>query len=370
MFRLTILRFAAAMTVAAGIVSAQSVISAQSGLLHYYEGEVTLDGKVVASKFGEFPQVKPRQVVETRLGRAELMLTPGVTLRLGENSSVRMLSSRLADTRLEFLSGSGLVEVVEPIRADHVTFLHQGTEIPLQKEGLYRLETNPPSFRVYQGQAEISNNGQTYTVKSGRELSLNTHLVEKFDNKHGDALYRWAKRRSQQLAAANISSARSVGVGRRSSGWVFNPYFGTLTFVPGYGQFMSPFGSSFWSPFSVGQFYSNYYYYNPPVYRGGWGGFNNTWTGSGWNRGAGYSRSMRHYERTGGGFHGPAGRVPSGEAGASSPSFSGRHGGGGFGRIGGGDGSHTGGGGGRVSGGGGRITGGGGRITGGGTGGH
>lgn len=348
MFRFKVLRIAAAIAVTAGIVPAQSVISAQSGLLHYHEGEVTLDGTVVASKFGEFPQVKPQQVVETRLGRAEVMLTPGVTLRLGENSSVRMLSAKLDDTRLEFLRGSGLVEVVEPIRTDHVTFLFQGAEIPLQKEGLYRLEADPPALLVYQGRTEVSNNGQTYTVKAGRTLSLNSFLVQKFDSKHGDALYRWAKRRSQQLAAANVSSARSVGVGRRSSGWVFNPYFGTLTFVPAYGQFMSPFGASFWSPFSVGQFYSNYYY-NQAVYRGGWGGFNNTWTGSGWNRGAGYSRSMRHYGRTPGGFHGPSPGTSSGEGGQASPAFRGHHGAGGFGRISGG-GSRTGGGG-RIGGG-------------------
>ncbi len=307
MSRLKAFELAVALAVTACAASAQSIISAQSGLLHYYEGEVTLNGKVVAAKFGEFPQVKSNQAVETGLGRAEVMLTPGVTLRLGETSGVRMLSARLQDTRLEFQRGSAIVEVVEPIRSDQVTFSYQGAEFPLEKEGLYRLESNPPSLQVYQGQVEVRQNGQTFTVKSGRMLNLSTLLVEKFDAKHGDALYRWAKRRSEQLAVANISSARSMRGSSGRSGWVFNPYFGTLTFVPGYGQFMSPFGWSFWSPFSVNQFYYNYF--RPAYGRGSWANSNNA--SSGWSRVPASPSMIHQSERAAGVFSGSSGGSPS-----------------------------------------------------------
>src|SRR5258706_5131600 len=83
---------------------AQSVISAHSGVVHYVEGEVTIDGAAVHPKFAEFPDVKDGQVLATEEGRVEVLLTPGVLLRMAENSSVRMLSNALADTRIEVVS--------------------------------------------------------------------------------------------------------------------------------------------------------------------------------------------------------------------------------------------------------------------------
>src|SRR5580658_9872234 len=73
----------------------QSAISAHSGMIHYVEGKVLLDGQPVDPKFGEFPEMKNDQVLQTEEGRAEVLLTPGVFLRVSEDSSIRMLSNRL-----------------------------------------------------------------------------------------------------------------------------------------------------------------------------------------------------------------------------------------------------------------------------------
>src|SRR5215831_16562499 len=88
---------------------AQSVISAHSGVIHYTEGTVLVGDKVYESKSQEFNELKENSVLKTEEGRAELLLTPGVFLRLGENSSVRMISNHLSDTRVEVLSGEALV---------------------------------------------------------------------------------------------------------------------------------------------------------------------------------------------------------------------------------------------------------------------
>src|SRR6476469_7474053 len=84
---------------------AQSVISAHSGLIHYVEGQVSLDGKQVEVKNASFPEVKENMELRTADGRAEVLLSPGAFLRLGENSAIRMVSNKLTDSRLEFLSG-------------------------------------------------------------------------------------------------------------------------------------------------------------------------------------------------------------------------------------------------------------------------
>ena len=82
-------------------------------MIHYVEGVVTVDGTAVHPKFAEFPDVKNGQVLATEEGRVEVLLTPGVFLRLTENSSVRMLSNALANTRMEMVAGSALIEVAE-----------------------------------------------------------------------------------------------------------------------------------------------------------------------------------------------------------------------------------------------------------------
>src|SRR5215467_10759511 len=96
-----------------GSAWAQSVISAHSGVVHYVEGEVAIDGASIHPKFAEFPDLKDGQVLAAAEGRAEVLLTPGVFLRLAENSSVRMISNSLADTRIEFVSGSAIIEIAE-----------------------------------------------------------------------------------------------------------------------------------------------------------------------------------------------------------------------------------------------------------------
>ncbi|MCX6620296.1 MAG: hypothetical protein NTY38_04325 [Acidobacteria bacterium] len=352
---LRVLQIAVAVVLAGCASFAQSIISAQSGLVHYYEGEVSLDNKLVETKSGEFPQMKANQVIETRLGRVELTLTPGVVVRLGENSALRMISPRLEDTRLEFVRGSAIIEIVEPMRSDQLTFLYKGAELPMERDGLYRLDSEPARFQAYQGQAVVRQAGQSYTVRSGRMLDFTTLLVEKFDSKKGDALYRWAKRRSGELAVANISSARSMGGSSGRSGWMYNPYFGMLTFVPASGRLYSPFGWAFWSPYSVNQFYYSYMNNYMPIYRPGGSGSGNV-NASGWSGSS--VRPSYQSNRDAGIFHGPATREPSagwsappssgGSSGGSAPSaVSSSRGSDSGSRVSGGGGGHAGGGGGR-----------------------
>src|SRR5271170_3819188 len=65
--------------------------SAVPGGLNYVEGQVTVAGQPVTSRSVGLVQLEPDQVLQTGRGRAELLLTPGVFLRLGDNSSVRLI---------------------------------------------------------------------------------------------------------------------------------------------------------------------------------------------------------------------------------------------------------------------------------------
>lgn len=143
------IRLALGVSVLAGaasfVASAQSVISAKSGLVHYVEGRVFLNDQLVETKFGEFPDVKENQELRTEEGRVEVLLTPGVFLRLGENASMRMVTNRLIDTRLELISGEAVVEADELLKDNGVTIVYKDYAVQLQKQGVYRFDSEPCS---------------------------------------------------------------------------------------------------------------------------------------------------------------------------------------------------------------------------------
>lgn len=254
------LAVAAMVTAGAAVTFAQQVISAKSGLIHYAEGRVLLADRPVEAKIGNFPDVKENATLRTEAGRVEVLLTPGVFLRLGENSGMRMLTNRLIDTRLEFLSGSAVIEANEIGKDNAVTVVFKDAAIHLVKKGLYRLDSNPAGLRVFDGEASVETAGNpSVVVHEGRKLALDGQLaVVKFDRNSTDALDRWSRRRGEYVAMANISAANSIrktGHSWASSGWAWNPYFGMYTFIPMRGSYVSPYGFRFWSPLAVGRIY-------------------------------------------------------------------------------------------------------------------
>jgi len=261
---------------AAGTLAAaawgQAIVSARAGAVHHIEGRVLVDGEPIEKKFGEFPNLPEGSLLRAELGRAELLLTPGVILRLGEDSALRMLSTLVTDTRLELVAGTALVEAMDILPDNSVTVLVGGYEILILERGLYRVATQPGELRVYKGKASVRAGDRKLTVKKGRSIAFGaeTLAAQRFDTEETDALYRWSARRSGYLALANISAAKTLldwGVPWRTSGWYWNPYFGMFTFIPASGLFYSPFGYSFWSPSRV-----SYHLYPPQPVERSWGG--------------------------------------------------------------------------------------------------
>jgi hypothetical protein len=309
---------------AVGLAHAQYMISAHSGVVQYVEGTAYLNENQVEPRAGEFPNIKENQVFRTTEGMAEVLLTPGVFLRMGENSSIKMVSNKLTDTRLEILSGSAMVECDDFPKDNAVTLLAKGNEMQLVKRGLYRVDADQGLLKVYDGEAIAKNESGQVTLHKGKQTLLTGALMaENFDPKADDDLYRWSDRRSGYLAKANVSSANSIISGGSSYGglgsaglgyaglgyaglgyaglgygglgggfpgsclggslgfgafspWQFNPMFGMYTYVPCNGAMFSPFGYGFYSPYTV---------YQAPIYYGGGGG------GGGVTRGGGISRT-------------------------------------------------------------------------------
>ena len=356
-----------------GSIWAQNVISAHSGTIHYKEGQVELDGQPIEQNAdkGQFGEVKTGQTLTVKDGQAEILLTPGVFLRVAENSSITMLSNKLADTRVQVVSGAVMVEVGELLKDNAITLKFQDSEIALAKKGLYRVDSDPARLRVFDGEAQVTSPSEEspVMVHKGHELLFGEKLEAKaFDTKQTDAFYNWCARRDEYIAEANIyaaKSARDSGYGYGSGygngygtgtayaypgfgypgygyagygygNWMYNPYFGMFTYMPFSGMFYSPFGYSYFSPGMVGYLYmpGSPYYFT--------GGYPTTGTtlarnGSGLTPRTGASpsgaitRNSGVFASRGGGFSTGGTGVGSGAAGRSSGAsggFSGAHAGG------------------------------------------
>src|ERR1051325_5783016 len=122
---------------ALGAVSAyaQPVISAKAGTIAKVEGRVFMGDQLLEDPLTKFPDIKENGLVRTLEGRVEVLLTPGTVLHLGENSSFRLITNRLIDTRLELLTGSAVVDALEVAKDTNLTVVCKDAVIVLGKAG-------------------------------------------------------------------------------------------------------------------------------------------------------------------------------------------------------------------------------------------
>ncbi len=73
------------------------------------------------------------QVLRTDIGKAEVLLTPGVFLRLGDHSAVKMISPDLTRTQVEVVQGRVAVEVDEIHPQNNLQVVVAGVPTQLMK---------------------------------------------------------------------------------------------------------------------------------------------------------------------------------------------------------------------------------------------
>ena len=264
----------AAMLFATGMFVAAPASVARPGTVNYAEGSVSLAGQSIGAKQLGQTEVEPGQVLETSAGKAEMLLTPGVLLRIGDNSAVKMVSPSLTDTRVELLRGEAMVEAAEVLDANRIDVIDHGFDTLIEKKGIYRFDADRPTVAVYDGKAKVLSDDRSIDVKKGREFAFGVDAKpRKFDRDQTDNLYAWSKVRSSYLADANQATVQTLevgGPGWYGSGWYWSPWYSSWAFVPADGYLFSPFGFGFYSPaywYSVGPGFYGYYGHHAYPYR-------------------------------------------------------------------------------------------------------
>jgi hypothetical protein len=188
----------------------QSVISTHSGVIHFFEGAVYVGDQPLESHPGRFPSVPQGAELRTVEGRAEVLLTPGVFVRVGARSTIRMVSNQLSDTRVELLAGSAIVDSAEPGPGTSVTLLFRNWSVHSSEQGVYRIDSDPPRLSVFQGKAEVSagKKEDAQLVGPGMDVRLAPVLVPtRSAHPPHDALSQWAEGRQQSIFADNTIAA-------------------------------------------------------------------------------------------------------------------------------------------------------------------
>jgi FecR protein len=312
---------------------ADSRRQAVPGTLNYVEGQASMNEQTIDAKAVGNAELENGQVLETGKGKVEILLTPGVYLRIGDHSAVKMISSSLTSTEVSLDHGEAMLEVDQIYPQNNIRIDQPGAETRVLKTGLYAFDASREQLRVFDGKAVVTADDRNTTVKKDHQLALagdklKAHGFKQDEVTKNDDLYRWSSLRSEYLSEANVDSAHLFyangwlgagwwGPGWGGAGWYWDPWFAGFTFLPGAGFFYNPFGWGFYSPYMAWRapYFGGVHAYqhfdgSRPVAIGR--GFNNhAVTSFNGARGGGVG--------AGGGFH------------AGSPGAGGFHGGGGFG---------------------------------------
>jgi hypothetical protein len=270
--------------------------------VNYVEGAVLLDGSPLNRQDVGRAYMQPGELLSTQTGKAEVLLTPGVFLRLDDHSAVKMVSPDLTKTQVEVENGRAAVEVDEIFPQNNIQVIDGGVATQLLKSGFYEFTAGLPTAMVFTGKAAVrESNGKLREIKDHHELTLGANEAVKpasFDTRDAeDGFYNWSLLRSEYLAEANNQIAGDyAGVDGFAPGWYWDPWMWDYTFI-GMGPYWSPFGFGFYPPWG---WYGGHWrggFYGGRMYGGGYrgafnGGFHDGFHGGGFG---------------GGGFHGGGG---------------------------------------------------------------
>ncbi|HEY2844119.1 MAG TPA: hypothetical protein VGJ09_10735 [Bryobacteraceae bacterium] len=204
-------------------------MSARAGLITYLQGAAYLDGTRVFLKTTRFPQMRDGQALSTGRGRAELLLAPGVILRLADDSRVRMENTQLSNTRVTIERGDVLIEVLQLPEGSQLQVRLGDSVTEFTRPGLYRFGTMQKTLKVYGGDALVRlGPAITLPVKRGLAVDLNPGLaVSRFDRKQTDLLHNWAARRSFDLFMGDPEAREKQNHWQAAgSGYLENKNFG------------------------------------------------------------------------------------------------------------------------------------------------
>jgi hypothetical protein len=157
-----------------------------------------------------------------------------VFLRLGEQSTARMVTIQPKDTQVELMKGTALVEVINSTREGWVQMRFGETLTELRHMGLYRFDLDTATLQVFGGTAEVRAGSRRVRIGRNKGVRLESSLSDStFNREQTNKLYEWAASRSFELFASSPEARRHLTNWKPTpSGWSWNRDFEVRLFSP------------------------------------------------------------------------------------------------------------------------------------------
>src|ERR1700722_12759112 len=126
---------------------------ARPGTLNYVEGQASVDGRQISAQSVGSTTLSPGQYLATGNGKAEILLTPGIFLRLDNNSMVQMVRPDLTHTEVRLEHGRASVEADQLYPQNMILIDQKGGQTQLLKNGLYEFNADNNTVRTFVGKA-------------------------------------------------------------------------------------------------------------------------------------------------------------------------------------------------------------------------
>lgn len=250
----------------------QNSYMARPGSINYVEGQASIATETLNPDSVGSLELEKGQSITTQTGKVEILLTPGVFLRVSDNSAVRMVSPDLANIEVAVDKGRAMIEVLDIRKENNIRIDQNDAHTRVLQKGLYDFDAECGEVRVFKGAAEVKAKDEGVKVTGQHLVAVNTAGKLKahgFNTRqYEDDFFRWSALRSGYLAEAGVDEARVYigygpgwyGPGWYGAGWYWDPWFGAYTFLPAEGIYYSPFGWGFYSPIVV--YHSPFFYYD------------------------------------------------------------------------------------------------------------
>ena len=144
----------------------------QPGTVNYVEGQASVDNQALNSGSVGSVEMQSGQILTTQKGKVEILLTPGVFLRVGENSTLRMDSPGLANTAMTLQHGRALLEVADFHKENDIVMNVDTANVRVTKRGIYDFDVYCGLIRVFNGKVQVQVGGADIGVGQGYEFDL------------------------------------------------------------------------------------------------------------------------------------------------------------------------------------------------------
>lgn len=213
------------------LVLMQYVVSVKAGLVNHVQGSVNVV---------EMEMARPGDPIRTGAnGYAEILLTPGSFLRVGENSSVILDDVELERVSLRVIQGNAEIEVVDISKDYPIQVTTGNLTTNIVASGIYKFADGVATVLSGKLQSPDSRFGW---AKGWQVFFKDNYRARKAGKTKVTSLDVYSQMRSQLIASANATMASQLSGSNGSDPyWLLAPHIGFYTYIP-WRNYRSPYG--------------------------------------------------------------------------------------------------------------------------------